>query len=400
MKVVVMGAGLAGVTSAWYLAKEGHDVVVVDREPRVAAVASFANGGVVAASRGYPWPAHGLFAAIIASLARWDPELWRWGVEHLAQRPNYSRILEAKVRLLKYSQARLHELLAETGIEYKRLTNGVLYIYRTAEGLEAGWQRAAIMRNHGFRLERLDSASLQRAEPSISQSEVAGAIHAPGDESGDSALFCRALAERCRARGVDFRLECEILGLANMDARVTAITTSKGNIAADAFVCALGVIEPGMRRRLGARVPVYPVKGYSATVPLKTAGPVHAAIDESRSVLVSPLGGEVRITGGAEFVGYRRGHRADDFRPLYDAVESLYPGAADFARARTWDCRRPMTPETTPRFGPGRYANLWFNVGHGHMGWAMAAGGGRITADLVCGHAPGIDLEGLRMRRS
>jgi D-amino-acid dehydrogenase len=399
MKVVVMGAGLAGVTTAWYLAKDGHEVVVVDREPQVAAAASFANGGIVAASRGYPWPAEGLLAAMASSLARLDPELWLWGLEHLALRGSYARILDAKVRLLRYSQAQLHELIADTGLQYKRLSNGVLYLYRTADALERGWQRAAMMRSMGFQLNLLDSRALKAKEPAINA--VAGAIHAPGDEAGDSALFCRALADKCRSRGVSFYLECEILEPVIVDVRVRELVTRKGRIRGEAFVCALGVMPPKLREHFGVRLPVYPVKGYSATVPLKGPGPAHAAIDESRRVAYCPLGSEVRITGGADFAGYGRGHQAADFRPLYAAVEALFPGAADFTRARTWDCQRPMTPETTPRFGTGpNYTNLWFNVGHGHMGWAMAAGGGRITADLVAGRAPGIDLEGLRVRRN
>ena len=394
-----MGAGLAGVTTAWYLAKDGHEVVVVDREPQVAAAASFANGGIVAASRGYPWPAEGLFGAIAASLARLDPELWSWGLEHLALRGSYARILDAKVRLLRYSQARLHELVAETGVQYKRLTNGVLYLYRDERSLERGWQRAGVMRAMGFPLELLDAAGLKAKEPGMAG--AAGAIYARGDEAGDSALFCRALAEKCRGLGVSFYLDCEIREPVFVDVSLREIVTSKGRIRGDAFVCALGAMERPLREKLGARLPVYPVKGYSATVPLKGPGPAHAAIDESRRVAYCPLGNELRITGGSQFIGHVRGHGPADLRPLFDAVESLFPGVADFSRARTWDCRRPMTPETTPRFGAGpTYANLWFNVGHGHMGWAMAAGGGRITADLVGGRAPGIDLEGLRIRRN
>ncbi|HYG55253.1 MAG TPA: FAD-dependent oxidoreductase [Burkholderiales bacterium] len=398
MKVVVMGAGLAGVTTAWFLAKDGHEVVVVDREPEVARAASYANGGVFAASRGYPWPAEGLAMAIVRSLLRFDPTLWRWGMAHLRERPNYSRILEAKVRVLRYSQAQLHALLAETAIGYGRITNGVFYIYRSAEALERGWQRAEVMRRWGFILKRLDSESVKEKEPSIDSSQVAGAIYAPGDEAGDSRQFCLALAERCGERGVAFRMQCSISALESDGVHVREIVTSQGRISGDAFVCALGAIEAGLGRHMGVRVPVYPVKGYSATVPLRKRI-AHPAIDESRSVLYSPLGNELRITGGAEFVGHARGHRPADFRPMYDAVESLFPGAADFAAARTWDCRRPMTPETTPRYGKGRFENLWFNIGGGHMGWAMAAAGGRITADLVAGRAPGISLEGLGMRR-
>jgi D-amino-acid dehydrogenase len=160
-------------------------------------------------------------------------------------------------------------------------------------------------------------------------------------------------------------------------------------------------MERKFREQLGTHVPVYPVKGFSATVPIvrPQAAPRHAAIDESRRVALSPMADQLRITGGAEFAGYEKTHEPQDFAPLYNAVKQLFPGALDYARARVRACQRPMTPETTPRFGTGRYQNLWFNIGLGHMGFTMAAGAGRITADLVCGRTPAIDLEGLRIRR-
>ncbi len=410
-----MGAGLAGVTSAWYLAEAGHQVVVIEREAQVASAASFANGGIIAPSRAYPWPSPrmlGTFLKAFVSNAqavriplRLDPEFWLWGLRFLSHcsARRYREILAAKVRLARYSQQQLAALVERTGIEYHRLTNGVLYVYRSEDDLERGWQRAAPMRELGFALVRLDARGAVALEPALAGgSAVAGAIHSPGDEAGDSARFCRELAERCRARGVQFLLDCEIVALDTVDDRVREVATRKGRVRADAFVCALGLIDARLREPLRASLPVYPVKGYSVTVPIRQpeAAPRHAGIDESKLVTWCPMGVEMRLTGGAEFAGYARSHKPENFARLLAAFEELFPGAIDAAHARTWACLRPMTPESTPRFGSSRYVNLWFNVGHGHMGWALAAGAGRITADLVTGRSPEIDLEGLRIVRT
>ena len=392
-----MGAGLAGVTTAWYLAKDGHEVIVVDREPEVAAVASYANGGIIAASRAYPWSAGEMVRGFGQALRRLDPELWLWGMQHLFLRTggSYRRVLEAKVRLVRYAQQCLNELGAEG------LKSGVLYVHRDARALEDAWQRAEVMRNHGFEIRRLDTPGVRDLEPTIDAARIAGALYSPGDQWGDAAAFCRSLAARCRTQGVNFYLENEILSIEPVDVRIREIVTRRGRVRADAFVCALGVMDRRLREQLGIHVPVYPVKGFSATIPLARpdAGPRHAMIDESRRVTLTPLGGELRVTGGGELAGYELDHEPADFARLYDATKQLYPGALEYARARVRACQRPMTPETTPRFGTGRYHNLWFNIGLGHMGFTMAAGAGRITADLVSGRGPGIDLEGLRIRR-
>jgi D-amino-acid dehydrogenase len=391
-----MGAGLAGVTTAWYLARDGHEVVVIDREPEVAALASYANTGIIAASRAHPWSAGEIGRAL-----RFDPELWLWVMQHVVLRSgrSYRRVLDAKVRLVHYSQQMMRALAAEIG--YRGFIRGVLYIYRDAEALERAWQRAAPMRARGIELERLDAPGVGALEPGIDAARVTGALYAPDDEAADSAGFARELAARCRTLGVGFDLENEIHAIEPHDVRVREIVTRRGRVRADAFVCALGVMDRKLREQLGTQVPVYPVKGFSATLPvLRTqAAPRHGLIDESRRVALAPLGAEVRVTGGAEFAGYGREHQPQDFAPLYDTLKQLYPGVVDYARARVRACQRPMTPETTPRFGTGRYQNLWFNVGLGHMGFAMAAGAGRITADLVCGRAAAIDLEGLKIRR-
>ena len=391
-----MGAGLAGVTTAWYLAKNGHEVVVIDREPEVASASSYANTGIIAASRAYPWTA----AEIGRPLRRFDPELWLWGVQHLVLRTgrSYRRVLEAKVRLVRYSQEVMRELVAELGFALRR---GVLYLYRGPDELHSAWERAATMRALGFAIEKLQAAAIVALEPALDVSRLAGALYAPHDEAGDAAQFCRMLAAQCRARGVNFYLENEIVSIEPVDARIREVVTRRGRVRGDAFVCALGVMDRKLREQLGTQVPVYPVKGFSATLPIVDAqrAPMHAMIDESRRVALAPMGEELRVTGGAQFAGYGREHEPQDFAALFDTVKQLYPGAVDYARARVRACQRPMTPETTPRFGAGPYQNLWFNIGLGHMGFAMCAGAARITAELVCGNAPPIDLEGLRIRR-
>lgn len=401
MKVVVLGAGLAGVTTAWYLARDGHEVVVIDREPEVAAAASYANAGIIAASRAFPWSGGELGRALRQSTLRFDPELWLWGLQHvfLRTRGSYQRVFDAKVRLVRYSQQVMHALAGEIG--FKGLRSGVLYLYRDQQALEDAWERAGAMRALGSEIERLEAPQVLGLEPAIDASRLAGALFAPGDESGDAALFCRELAARCRPLGVSFYLENEILSIEPLDVRIREVVTRKGRVRGDAFVCALGVMDRRLREQLGTHVPVYPVKGFSATLPVvrPAAAPRHAMIDESRRVALSPMGEQLRVTGGAEFAGYEKTHEPQDFAPLYDTVKQLFPGAVDYARARVRACQRPMTPETTPRFGTGRYHNLWFNIGLGHMGFTMAAAAGRITADLVSGRTPPIDLEGLRILR-
>jgi D-amino-acid dehydrogenase len=401
VKVVVLGAGLAGVTTAWYLARDGHEVVVIDREPEVAAAASYANAGIIAASRAFPWSGGELGRALRQSTLRFDPELWLWGLQHvfLRTRGSYQRVFDAKVRLVRYSQQVMHALAGEIG--FKGLRSGVLYLYRDQQALEDAWERAGAMRALGSEIERLEAPQVLGLEPAIDASRLAGALFAPGDESGDAALFCRELAARCRPLGVSFYLENEILSIEPLDVRIREVVTRKGRVRGDAFVCALGVMDRRLREQLGTHVPVYPVKGFSATLPVvrPAAAPRHAMIDESRRVALSPMGEQLRVTGGAEFAGYEKTHEPQDFAPLYDTVKQLFPGAVDYARARVRACQRPMTPETTPRFGTGRYHNLWFNIGLGHMGFTMAAAAGRITADLVSGRTPAIDLEGLRILR-
>ncbi len=412
MKVLVMGAGLAGVTTAWFLARDGHEVTVLEREPAVAAAASFANGGIVAASRPFPWPSPQMLATVLKALVRndqavrlrlqLDPWFWIWSLRFLANctQARYEEILRHKSRLVSYSQQVLGRVVEQSGLEYQRLTNGVLYLYRDAAALDKGWARAERARALDITTQRLSAAQIAALEPGIAAQRLAGAILAPGDEAGDSALFCRELAKRCEREGVVFRFRTEIGAVEAAGGGLKAVLSRGERFTADAFVCALGAIGPGLRTRFGADLPIYPVKGFSATgrILRPELAPRHAGIDESKAMAYCPLGGRIRLTGGAEFAGYTRTSVPENFARMHRAFEEIYPGAADFSRAEAWVCQRPMTPESTPKFGRGSHANLWFNVGAGHMGWAMAAGAAKVTADLVSGREPEISLEGLLVR--
>lgn len=413
MRVAVLGAGLAGVTTAWCLAKEGHEVTLIEKADRVAGEASGANGGIVSASRAFPWPSPQMLKtflkalvrndqAVRVNLLRWDPAFWAWGLRFLGNcdAASYARLLERKVRYVRYSQEQLGHIAAESGVAFHRKQGGVMYLYRSEAALVAGLRKVAPMEALGFRFRRMDKAEAVRVDAGLANAPVAGAVFSESDESGDSGLFCSGLAKACEGLGARVLLGCEVRGIATEGDRVKAIETSTGRIEVDGAVVALGLIDPALRGRLGADLPIYPVKGCSVTLPIVDAAlaPRHAGMDESKLVAYCPMGDRLRLTGGAEFSGYAKTFRPEDSDRLVGLARELFPGATDASRAQARACLRPMTPESTPQFGTGRYRNLWFNVGLGHMGWTMASGGARITADLVAGRTPAIPLDGMRIR--
>jgi len=413
VRIAVLGAGLAGVTTAWCLAKDGHEVTLVEKASRIADGASGANGGIVSASRAFPWPSPQMLKTFMKALVRndqavrvypmrWDPEFWAWGLRFLrnCDAASYARLLERKVRYVRYSQEQLGRIAAESGVAFHRKRGGVMYLYRTPEALAAGNRKVEPMKAFGFPFRVLDKAAAVCIDPGLANAPIAGAVFSESDESGDSAMFCRELVKACEAMGAKVLLGCEVKGIVAGGDRVTAIETSSVRIEADGAVVALGLIDPHLRRQLGADLPIYPVKGCSVTLPIENADlvPRHAGMDESKLVAYCPMGDRLRLTGGAEFSGYGREYRPADSARLTALAGELFPGATDPARAGARACLRPMTPESTPLFGAARYRNLWFNVGLGHMGWTMASGGARITADLVAGREPGLPLDGLRVR--
>lgn len=409
MRIAILGAGLAGITTAWCLAADGHDVTLIERNTEVAGEASGANGGIVSASRAFPWANPQMMKtflrallnneqAVRVHLARWDPAFWVWGRAFLSccSAARYAELLQRKVRFVRYAQAQLTEIAGASGVQFHR-GRGALYVYRTREALEAGVQKMEPMRAFGFAWRAVDAAEARRIDPGLARAPIAGAVFSESDESGDSALFCRGLTQALGLGAAQLRLGCEVRGLELNGDRVSAVRTSQGRIEADAFVCALGVIDAHLLKQFGAHLPIYPVRGASTTLPIvnQDAAPRLAGMDESKLAAWCPMGERLRLTGGAEFAGWGRTMDPAGFRRLHSLAEEFFPGATDVSKAETHVCRRPMTPQSTPLFGTARYRNLWFNVGLGHMGWTMASGGARITADLIAGRPTGIPLEGL-----
>ena len=411
MRTVILGSGVIGVTTAWQLAREGHEVVVLDRQPVAANETSYANAGLVAPGHALTWSSPRAPKILIKSLFQddqalrlklsADPRLWSWCMKFLrnctSERARRNTL--RKLKLCVYSQTALQELVAETGVEYDGIRKGLLYVYRDEASLERGIANMAILREAGQRMETLDRAGVAKVEPAFesSRAAVAGGLYCPGDEQGDSNKFTCGLAERLKQRGVEFRFSTTITGFETNRDKVEKVVTDKGAIAADNIVIALGSYSPIVGRKLGLRLPVYPIKGYSVTLPVDgyNATPEVGGVDENNLVAWCKMGERFRLTATAEFSGYDTGHSPSDFVGMIRTARELFPQAADYERPSYWACLRPMTPEGTPIFGRGRHRNLWINTGQGHMGWTMACGSARITADLMAGRSPEIDTTGM-----
>jgi D-amino-acid dehydrogenase len=414
MQIVIMGGGVIGVTTAYYLARDGHAVTVLDRRSQVASETSFANAGLVAPGHAYTWASPRAPKILLKSLfrddqafklrLRADPRMWAWLLRFLRQctaeraRLNTSR----KLRLCLYSQAALHEVVEATGVSYDGRTGGLLYVYRTPAGFARGAANSAILRDNGLAVEAVDRERVAAIEPALApvKEKIAGALYAPSDESGDACLFTRALAAYCRDKmDVHFALDTAIRGLEVQGDRIGRVLTDKGAVTAEAYVLALGCDSPILARQIGLRLPIYPVKGYSVTIPVRPGdtAPRLGGVDEEHLVAYARLGDRLRLTATAEFSGYDRRHRPEDFRAMLQVARELFPHGGDYARPQYWAGLRPMTPEGTPILGPTRYGNLFLNTGHGHMGWTMSCGSARLTADLIAGRTPEISLEGMTL---
>ncbi len=411
MRVVVMGAGLAGVTAAYELMRDGHEVTVLERLEGPALFTSYANAGLVAPGHAYAWASPRAPRILLKSLfdksqalrfrPSADPRLWAWTLAFLrnctAERARINT--KRKVRLCRYSQSCLQETTAREGLAYDGQTGGLLYLYRSQESFERGALNSAILAEEGLDLRTLSPDEAAAQDPALApvRERFAGALFCASDESGDARLFTEALSERCREGGVIFEYGVEVQGFEKDGQAIAAAKTDRGSFPADAFVLALGVMSPRFARTLEARLPIYPIKGYSVTFPIagRNNAPRLGGVDEDNLMAYCRFGDRLRVTATAEFAGYDTAHKPSDYAPMLRAVKELFPEAADFAQPDYWAGLRPMTPEGTPLLGPTRYRNLYVNCGHGHMGWTMASGTGRITADLIAGRKPAIDLDGL-----
>ncbi len=416
MKTLVLGGGVVGVTTAYFLAKAGHEVTVVEEKDGLGLEATAANAGIIAPGHSFAWASpraprmlwqslRGAETAIRVRLAP-DLRLYTWGLRFLrectAERARRNTLI--KLRLCQYSQAVMNELVRTERLEYHAITKGALYLYRDPAELEAGTKKMALLAEHGQKQEILDASEVAKLDPVFEpvRGKIAGAIRDLGDSSGDARVFVENLARICRDRfGVVFRLGARVTALRAAPDRIDAAVTTQGALTADTYVLALGVGAPIVARTAGVRLPIYPAKGYSSTFSLKPGGlaPTIPGVDEQWLVGWSRLGDELRLTSTAEFAGYDWGWTPRDFNNILRLARDLFPDAADYERGQYRACLRPMTPDGPPILGLGRHRNLFLNCGHGHMGWTMACGTARTVADLMTGRMPELDLEGLTPRR-
>jgi D-amino-acid dehydrogenase len=415
MHVMVLGGGVIGVASAYFLSGQGHQVTVVDRQPGPGLETSFANAGEVSPGYASPWAGPGVPVKAIKWLLmkhgplvirpQLDPLMWLWLLKMLRNctTARYALNKSRMVPLAEYSRDVLRELRRTTGIAYDERSRGTLQLFRTQKQLDGVGGDIAVLKDFGVSFELLDAAGCAAAEPALAgvREKIAGGLRLPGDETGDCHMFTVALARLAAERGVAFRYDTRIDRIVAEGARITGIATGAGLLTADAYVVALGSYSPLLLRALGISIPVYPVKGYSITLPIVNpdAAPVSTVMDETYKVAITRLGERIRVGGTAEVGGYDLTLRQARRDTLDHSVGDLFPGGGDLARATFWAGLRPMTPDGAPVIGPTRYGNLHLNCGHGTLGWTMACGSGRVIADQLSGRAPEIDVKGLSIAR-
>lgn len=417
MKVVVMGAGVVGATAAYFLAKDGHEVTVIDRQPGPALETSFANGGQISASHATPWatpetPLKALKwmgradAPLVFKWWRLDPALWSWGLKFLANCTAARTDINTQrtVRIALYSREALKILRADTGIAYDSLSKGILHIFRDQKEYEAQCHAAEVMTAAGLPQTVVAKADILAMEPALSDAapKLVGAIHSPGDESGDVHAFSRRIADLAITAGATFRYSETVRGLDMERGRVAAVVTDKGRITADTYILSLGSWSPFIARQAGITLPIYPAKGYSITLPLEgEAGgaPVVSITDDEHKMVYSRLGNRLRAAGTAELTGWDTAMNDRRAGLIRRNAEDLFPNAGDYSKAEAWCGLRPKTPDSVPYVSRTPVDNLILNTGHGTLGWTMAVGSGRIMADLVADRDPEIDITGYGLDR-
>lgn len=418
MKVIVLGGGVIGTTTAYYLAKAGAQVTVLERQPAVAQETSFANAGQVSPGYSTPWAAPGIplkalkwmFSRHAPLAIRPDGTLFqlRWMAAMLrnCSPERYAVNKERMMRVAEYSRDCLRALRAETGLQYEQRTGGTLQLFRSAQQLDAVQRDIAVLRECGVPFELLDREGLARVEPALARTggALVGGLRLPGDETGDCHLFTRRLADLAGSLGVRFRFGAEVAQLRVEGGRVSGVQVRQDGAAewlsADRYVLAFGSHSRTLAAQLGLDIPVYPVKGYSLTVPLRDASlaPQSTVLDETYKIAVTRFEDRIRVGGMAELGGFDLRLNPRRRATLEKVVGELFPGG-DLSAATFWTGLRPMTPDSTPIVGATPLTNLFLNTGHGTLGWTMACGSGKLVADLVSGRRPEIRTDGLAMDR-
>jgi len=408
----VLGAGVVGTTSAWYLARAGHQVTVIDRQPMAGNETSFANGGQISVSHAEPWANPHVFSQLYKWLGREDaPLLWRWradpaqlawGLRFLGEclPCRARRNMAAIVSMALYSRGRLQALREELALQYDQLERGILHVYTDRKEYALAIKAAGHMRQFGLDRVTVDTEKCLEIEPALAgaRSLLVGGDYTQSDESGDAHKFTVALAERARAAGVEFRFGTSIERVLAAGGQISGVQTSaEGNsecLTADAYVVALGSYSPLLLKPLGTRLPVYPAKGYSATLTLAegSVAPTVSVTDDECKLVFSRLGNRLRIAGTAEFNGYNLDLNPVRCQALITRTSQIFPELKSVGEPEFWCGLRPTTPSNLPLIGQTRYGNLWLNTGHGTLGWTMACGSAAALADMISGRTPEPDF--------
>lgn len=415
MKVLILGSGVIGVTSAYYLARAGHEVTVVDRQPEPALETSFANAGEVSPGYSSPWAGPGVPVKAVKWLLmkhgplvirpKLDPVMWVWLLKMLRNctSARYAGNKSRMIPIAEYSRDCLRDLRRDIGIQYDERSHGTLQLFRYQAQLDGTGEDIAVLKQYGVPFEVLSREGCIAVEPALAgvKEKFAGGLRLPQDETGDCHMFTQALAKHAEALGVRFMFNTGIDRIVTDGTGVSGVVTSAGMLEADAYVLALGSWSSRLVAPLGISLPVYPVKGYSITVPIKDASgaPESTVMDESYKVAITRLGNRIRVGGTAEISGFST--------KLYDArratldhsLTDLFPRGGDLSKATFWSGLRPMTPDGPPVIGPTQYANLHLNTGHGTLGWTMSCGSGRVLADMLSGKKPEVDVSALTVDR-
>lgn len=416
MKAIVLGAGVIGVTTAYYLSSAGVDVQVVDRRSVPAAETSSANGGVLHTSEAEPWSRPGAPLQLLRWIGQTEapmllrlsalPHMWRWGLAFAAHstRRRYRIGTSANLRLSVYTLALLKELRDRLDLRYDQVSSGSMKIYSNARSFEMMCREAEAMREFGMDFRAVDMDEATALEPALSpvRDDLVGALYYPPDEAGDCAKFTTALASVCTAQGVEFHYDRTVTGLRHEAGRITAVETDGGAMEAENVIVAMGSFTPPVLRPLGIRLPIYPVKGITVTVPSAPwpEGPNMPIIDDRRLFGLNRLGDRYRCPGSVEIARFDAAPDPRRCHALVRNVISVFPGFAacyDPGTAKLWAGLRPMTPSGNPYLGPTPIPNLFVNAGHGHLGWTMSCGSSRVVADYVLGRRPDIDMSGLML---
>lgn len=415
MKVLVLGSGVIGVTTAYFLSEAGHEVTVIDRQSGPALETSFANAGEVSPGYSSPWAGpsvpvkalkwltmkHG--PLVLKATLDWHMYAWMLKMLRNCTDARYALNKSRMVPIAEYSRDVLKELRSRTNIAYDERQKGTLQLFRTQKQLDGIGGDVEVLKQTGVPFEVLDPEGCIAVEPGLGnvRGKFVGGLRLPGDETGDCQMFTERLAEIATAAGVKFEYDVSITGIETSGGKITGVNTSAGKRSADSYVMALGSYSPIWMRKIGQSIPVYPVKGYSITVPIVDAAraPESTIMDESYKIAITRLGDRIRVGGTAEISGYNLNLSDARRDTLVHSVTDLFPGAGDISQATFWTGQRPMTPDGPPIIGASKYSNLYLNTGHGTLGWTMACGSARVLADIMSGRKPDIDASALGPER-